>query len=108
MAMADALRRDRQIDGLADGAACASKEPIVPGGIHGKSHIKVFDDFEVAKLGEDQCSFAFITQSSQHLHHDQRRQAESLLIEPEIEPLRLRIRDTVDEVDEDARVDDDH
>ena len=108
MLMADAIRRDQKIDGLPDRAAGGAKGPVMPGGIQGDRHIGHVENFERRQLGVNERGFAIVTKSLQQLGQDDRRQTEPALVQLKIEPLGFGIGDAVDEVDEDAGVDDDH
>lgn len=108
MLMTNAIRRNEEIDGLTDRAAGGAKGPVMRGGVNGQSHIVQFQNLECRQLGMDERSFTIGAKSLQQLGQDERRQAKPLAVQLQIEPLGFGIGDAVDEVDEDAGVDDDH
>ena len=63
MVVADAVRRNQQIDGLADGAAGIAKEPIMLRCIDRQLDVMELEDLEFVKLGVDERRLAVIAKS---------------------------------------------
>ena len=104
----NAIRGDQQIDRLPHGVAASPQMPVMAGGFDGERGVVDLDDLELEHLCLNRSCFAIVAKSLQDLGQNQRGQANAITIESEVEPLRLRIGDAVEEVDPDGRIDDDH
>lgn len=72
-----------------------------------ESRVDYRDDFELEELCLDRGRVPFIAKPLQHFREDDRRQANTLAIQAQIEPLGFRDGDAVEEIDPDRCVDDD-
>ena len=107
MLLANAIRRDQQIDRFANGDALLAEAAVIGRRLDRERDIVHLDDVEFAQLGLDRRRFAIVAKALQHFNQDHRRQANAIVIEPEVEPLRFWIRHAFEEIDPDGRVDDD-
>ena len=109
MLVPDAIRRNQQIDGLANGPPGLPEEPVVPCGIDREIHVRRSSMISNSRARP---TTAAASRSSRNPWSTSvrmmRRDAEALSIEPQVEPLGFGIGDAVEVVDEDAGVDDDH
>ena len=101
MLLADAIRREQNVDGLANRSAGLSQPPIVVRRLRRERDVDERDDFELEQLRFDHRRFAVVTEPLQHFGEDDGRQADPLAIQVPIEPPAFRVVDSVQEVDPD-------
>ena len=106
--MANALRRNQQIDGFANRAARASKESIILRGINRKLAVMEFDQLELHEVSFDGRRLPLVVHSHQDFGQYQRGQTKTFVLQTQIQPFGFGIGHAVEEVDKDARVDNDH
>ena len=107
MVFADAVGRDQNLYGLANCASGLPQPPIVARRFGRERGVDTIDELELEELRLDRCRLAVVAQALQHFGEDNRRQADPLAIQMQIEPLGFRIGDAIQEIDPDRRVDDD-
>src|SRR5687767_10916658 len=73
----------------------------------GKRDVNEIDDLELEELRLDRGRFAVIAEPLQHFREDDRRQADPIVIQMEIKPLRFRVRHAIQEIDPNGTVDND-
>ena len=101
-------RCDPRVDGRAHDSTPPAQRPIVERGGQGQVHAARGEHFEPQKPRPDLSKSAFVPKPLQDLAQDDVEESQPLTIDFSIQPLRLGRPGTIEVVDPDRAVDDDH
>ncbi len=108
VAMTQAEGGDQTIDRLSDRVAVLAQQPIVLRGRDGELYATGLEHFEAPELAEYTIRVLVAREPLKDFAHHQVEEAEPLTRRLPIEPVGLRRRNSVQVIDPDGRIDDDH
>ena len=106
--LAKAERRDETVDGLAHRAPAAPQSSIVACRLSGQRDTSRLEDLQLGELAFNISRGQVVADTLQQLAEDDVCQSKALVLEFSVQPVRLRVPNTLEVVYPDGGVDDDH
>lgn len=108
MTVAETECRDETVNGLANGASLRSESAVIPGRSHSELNTTSLEDFEASQILQHANGFFIGRETLQDLAEHQVEQAKRLPGELLVQPIRLACRDSVEVINPNGGVNDNH